>query len=99
MTYGFVIFYRFKLMTKEEAKKAKTFWKDIPKDNWPKNLRVVGDYSYAWGSEWNGFFLVETEKVEMFFEFWPLFRNMTRWYIENTRTIIGRKTDLMTPID
>lgn len=80
-------------MTPEQAGEARQFWSEFSKDDWPKDLRIVGDYSYAWGTEWNGFLLIETEKPELFFEFWPRLRDKTRWYITNTRTVIGIKRE------
>ncbi len=89
MTYGFVVFYRFRPMTKEEAEKSKKFWRQFRTESWPDELKIVGDYRYAWGTDWNGYLVVETENPQLFFEFWPVFREATRWYIENTRTVIG----------
>lgn len=93
MTYGFVVFYRFHLMKEEDAKKAREFWAEYIKEEWPKEINLLGDYRHAWGSEWNGFLLLETKNPQSFFEFWPLFRDKTRWYVENTRTVIGLKRE------
>jgi hypothetical protein len=93
MTYAFIVFYRFMKMTPEDADKAKQFWSEFAGKDWPKEITIIGDYRYAWGTDWNGFLLLETESPQLFFEFWPRFRDMTRWYIENTRTIIGQKRD------
>ncbi len=91
MTYAFCVFYRFRLLSPEESEKAREFWKVFSKEDWPQELKIIGDYSFAWGTEWNGFLLIESENAEMFFQFWPRFREKTRWYIENTRTVIGKK--------
>ena len=93
MTYAFVVFYRFQMMTPEQAGKAKEFWEEFGRGNWPEHLKIVGDYKYAWGSDWSGFLLLETEDPQTFFEFWPIFRDKTRWYIDNTRTIIAVKRE------
>ena len=93
MTFAFIIYYRFMKMTSEEAQKAKEFWAEFSTKNWPEELKIVGDYRYAWGTEWNGFMLLESESPQLFFDFWPRFRNKTRWYIENTKTVIGHKRD------
>ena len=93
MTYGFIVLYRFQLMDEANAKKAREFWSKYLKEDWPADLKLLGDYRHAWGSEWNGFLLLETESPQTFFEFWPLFRDKTRWYVENTRTIIGLKRE------
>ncbi|MFW9965118.1 MAG: hypothetical protein ACFFCX_16220 [Candidatus Sifarchaeia archaeon] len=91
MTYAFIVFYRFQMMTPEQAGKAKEFWQKFSKEDWPEHLKIIGDYKYAWGSDWSGFLFLETDVPQIFFEFWPIFRNKTRWYIENTRTIISVK--------
>ncbi|MBD3160425.1 MAG: hypothetical protein GF309_16715 [Candidatus Lokiarchaeota archaeon] len=91
MTYAFVVFYRFKLLSPEESKKAREFWLQFTEEEWPEDIEIVGDFSYAWGSEWNGFLMLQTEEAERFFQFWPKFRDKTRWYVDNTRTIIGLK--------
>ena len=93
MTYGFIVFYRFQLMTPEQGSKAKEFWDEFGKGSWPQQLKLLGDYKHAWGSDWSGFLLIETEDPQSFFEFWPIFRDKTRWYIENTRTIVAIKRD------
>ncbi|MFX1273312.1 MAG: hypothetical protein ACFFAX_16640 [Promethearchaeota archaeon] len=93
MTYAFIVFYRFQLMDEEKAKKARKFWTVYSKDDWPSDIKILGDYRHAWGSDWNGFLLLEVEKPERFFEFWPKFRDKTRFYLDNTRTIIGAKRD------
>jgi len=91
MTFAFLVYYRFTKMTPEQAAKAKEFWSDFSKNDWPKDLRIIGDYRYAWGTEWNGFLVLESESPEYFFTFWPRFREKTRWYIDNTKTVIGQK--------
>ena len=93
MTYGFIVFYRFQLMTPEQAGKAKEFWDEFGKGSWPEHLKLIGDYKHAWGSDWSGFLLIETDDPQSFFKFWPIFRDKTRWYIENTRTIVAIKRD------
>ena len=78
-------------MTSEEAEKAREFWREFSEKEWPKDIAIIGDYRHAWGTEWSGFLLLETDTPQIFFEFWPKFRDKTRWYIENTRTVIGLK--------
>ncbi|MHA1741567.1 MAG: hypothetical protein ACTSVD_05690 [Candidatus Thorarchaeota archaeon] len=93
MTYGFVVFYRFKPMGREEAEKSRETWRRVRTEIWPKDLKIVGDYRHAWGTEWNGFLVLECDNPQVFFEFWPVFREETRWYLDNTQTVIGVKTD------
>ena len=93
VSYAFVVFYQFKVMSSEEAKKAKEFWAKLTQQDWPEDIIIVGDYRHAWGTEWNGFLFLEASNPQRFFEFWPRMRDKTRWFIENTRTIIGLKRD------
>lgn len=93
MTYAFLVFYRHHLMTPEEAGKAREFWSEFTRESWPEQLQLIGDYKYAWGSDWNGFLLIESDNPQSFFEFWPVFRDKTRWYVENTHTIIAIKRE------
>ncbi len=93
MTFAFIVYYRFVKMDAEKASKAKEFWREFVKNNWPEELTIVGDYRYAWGTEWNGFLVLESKEPRLFFDFWPRFREKTRWYLDNTRTIIGVKRD------
>lgn len=93
MTYAFIVFYRFHVMTPEEVGKAREFWSEFSTKSWPENLKIIGDYKHAWGTDWNGFLVLETEEPQSFFEFWPIFRNKTRWYIVNTRTVIAVKRE------
>lgn len=95
MTYAFVVFYRFQLMTPDDVEKAREFWAEFMKGSWPEQLTLVGDYKYAWGTDWNGFLLIETKDPQSFFEFWPVFRDKTRWYVQNTRTIVAIKRETM----
>ena len=81
-------------MSQEESQKARETWKQFSGKDWPQELTIVGDYGFAWGTEWSGFLILETENPELFFEFWPRFRENNRWYVENTRTVIGKKRDL-----
>ncbi len=90
-TYGFIVYYRLKSLTEEELRKSREDWLRVINESWPTNLRIVGEYRHAWGTEWNGFFVLETEDPEVFFDWWPRFRDRTRWYVDNTRTVIGIK--------
>jgi hypothetical protein len=94
VSYAFVVFYRFKVMSSEEAKKAKEFWINFSKNEWPEDITLVGDYRHAWGTDWNGFLFLETTNPEKFFAIWPRIRDKTRWFVENTRTIIGLRRNL-----
>ncbi len=89
MTMGFLVFYKYKPMTTEEARRAGEEWKDFKAKN--KTAEIIREYDHAYGTEWNGFFLVETEDMASFENFWREFRDSTRWYIESLQAIIGKK--------
>ena len=89
MTMGFLIFYKYKPMTTGEARRAAEEWEKFKAKN--EAGKVISEYDHAYGTEWNGFFLVETEDMASFEDFWKEFRNSTRWYVESTQAIIGRK--------
>ena len=44
MTYGFIVFYRFQIMDEEKAQKARKFWTVFSKDDWPSDIKIVGDF-------------------------------------------------------
>ena len=54
---AFLVFYRFKAMNKEETKKAKDEWDGL-KDSLPSGIELVREYIHAWGTEYNGFFVI-----------------------------------------
>jgi hypothetical protein len=47
MTYAFIVFYRFLMMTHEQAGKAKEFWEEFGEGSWPEDLKIIGDYKYT----------------------------------------------------
>ncbi|HEX6029629.1 MAG TPA: hypothetical protein VFY64_11365 [Nitrososphaeraceae archaeon] len=53
---GFLVFYRFKAMNKEETEKSKDEWNRL-KNSLPSGIELVGEYVHAWGTEYNGFLL------------------------------------------
>jgi hypothetical protein len=63
---GFLVFYRFKTMSKEEAQKAKEEWQNL-KNGLPSGIELVGEYTHAWGTEYNGFLLFESDSADSIF--------------------------------
>ncbi len=43
---GFLVFYRFKAMNKEEAEKAKGEWENL-RNGLPSGIELVGEYIHA----------------------------------------------------
>ena len=48
----FLVFYRFKAMSKDEAQKANNEWREL-KNSLPSGIELVGEYDHAWGTEYN----------------------------------------------
>jgi hypothetical protein len=76
----FLVFYRFKTMSNDDAQKANIEWHEL-----------VGEYDHAWGTEYNGFLLFEADSSDSFLDWWSSFKDKVRWYIEQTHTITARR--------
>jgi hypothetical protein len=87
---GFLVFYRFKAMSKEEAERAKDEWNKI-KNSLPSGIELVGEYIHAWGTEYNGFLLFEADSADSFLDWWSKFKDTIRWYVEQTHTVTARR--------
>lgn len=90
MVTTFLVFYKFKSMSKEEAKKANAQWNDIKKVL-PSGVKLVGEYNHAWGTEYNGFLLFDAGSGDAFLNWWSSFKDKIRWYVDKTHTITARK--------
>jgi hypothetical protein len=49
-------------MSKEEAQKAKEEWQNL-KNRLPSGIELVGEYTHAWSTEYNGFLLFESDSA------------------------------------
>ncbi len=90
MAATFLVFYRFKTMSNEDAKKANAEWRQL-KNGLPKGLRLTGEYNHAWGTEYNGFLLFDADSTDLFLDWWSNFKDKIRWYVAKTHTIVARK--------
>lgn len=90
MGTSFLVFYKYRSMTKEEAEKAATEWHNL-KSGLPEDVELIGEYSHAWGTEYNGFLIFEAEKADSFLNWWSTFKSNIRWYVEKTYTITARR--------
>jgi hypothetical protein len=86
----FLVFYRFKSMNSDEAAKAKSEWNDL-RNSLTSGIEFAGEYNHAWGTEYNGFLLFESESGDAFLDWWSKFKDNIRWYIEETHTIAARR--------
>ena len=86
----FLVFYRFKTMHKDDVQKANTEWHEL-KNSLPSDIELVGEYDHAWGTEYNGFLLFESDSSDSFLEWWSNFKDKVRWYVEQTHTITARR--------
>ena len=87
---AFLVFYRFKTMSKGEAEKAKDEWHNL-KNGLPSGIELLGEYTHAWGTEYNGFLLFESDSADSFLDWWSKFKDNIRWYVEQTHTIAARR--------
>jgi len=90
MTITAVIFYKFRLLTEEEEEKTKRDWEETKK-NFPEGVRLISLNDHAWGTEYNGFMVIEADTFENFLRFWKWFKDKVRWYVERTKIVIGTK--------
>ena len=61
----FLVFYRFKAMSKEEKQKAESEWHEL-RNSLPSGIELVGEYIHSWGTKYNGFLLFEAENSFIF---------------------------------
>jgi hypothetical protein len=54
-------------MSKEEAQKAKEEWQNL-KNGLPSSIELVGEYTHAWGTEYSGFLLSESNSADSFLD-------------------------------
>jgi hypothetical protein len=87
---AFLVFYRFKAMSDQEAQKSSAEWNDLKK-SLPSDVRLSGEYNHAWGTEYNGFLLFEADNTNSFLDWWSGFKDRIRWYVDQTHTIVARK--------
>jgi hypothetical protein len=93
MVLGFVILYRLEKLDSEKAREAKEKWEEFVKNKWPSEIKLIGDYHHAFGSDFNGFLFVEAPSFESFERFYRIFRDYTRWYLTGTYIVIGVKEE------
>jgi hypothetical protein len=87
---AFLVLYRFKAMSDQEAQKSSAEWNDLKK-SLPSDVRLAGEYNHAWGTEYNGFLLFEANNSDSFLSWWSGFKDKIRWYVDQTHTIVARR--------
>ena len=87
---AFLVFYRFKAMSKEETEKAKDEWNGL-KSGLPAGIELIGEYIHSWGTEYNGCLLFESNSADLFLDWWSKFKDTIRWYVEQTHTVTARR--------
>ena len=86
----FLVFYSLRPLDSEEKKIAKNEWENIT-ENLPENIKLIGEYDHAWGTEYNGFLIFKSQTSDEFFDWWSDFKDKIRWYVERTHTIVARE--------
>ncbi|MEM0016935.1 MAG: hypothetical protein QXJ48_01280 [Candidatus Korarchaeum sp.] len=89
-SYIYLVLYKLKELSREEEEKARMQWEDMMRE-WPPEVRLIGVYDHAWGTEYNGVMILESDSMDSFTRFWKWFRDKVRWYVPETRTIIATK--------
>ena len=77
-------------MSSEERNRANNEWNKL-KNTLPQGIELIGEYNHAWGTEYNGFLMFQSETSDSFFEWWKGFKDTIRWYVDKTHTIIARR--------
>ncbi len=90
MTLAFLVFYKIRALSNQEKEDAKREWEEF-KAKLPADIQIIGEYEHAWGSVYNGVFILETDNMSSFLNWWPKFRDLTRWYVTETKTITCTK--------
>lgn len=87
-TYTFLVFYKIRPLSPEEEERARREWSEIL-EKWPSKIRLTGIFDHAWGTSYNGFMVIECEDYGEYVKFWKWFKDQIRWYVIETRTVIG----------
>lgn len=83
-----VVFFKYrKELTDEEAEEAREEWDEIV-ENPPNGSEISLIADHAFGSNFNGFFVLKADNFEEFRDAWESIKDKIRWYTR-TRTIIG----------
>jgi len=92
MRYVIVVLFKYKELSAEEEKKAREEWERLKKE-FPKDIRLIRVADHAFGTDYNGFIVFESDSFEAYVRFWKWFKDKVRWYIERTQTFIGIKRE------
>ncbi|MEM3480856.1 MAG: hypothetical protein QW576_04130, partial [Candidatus Korarchaeum sp.] len=72
-SYIYLVLYKLKELSREEEEKARMQWEDMMRE-WPPEVRLIGVYDHAWGTEYNGVMILESDSMDSFTRFWKWFR-------------------------
>lgn len=87
-----IVFFKYrKELSDEEIKRARMEWKEIT-ENSPKGSEISLIADHAFGTNYNGFFILKSEDFEKFLSMWEEIKDKIRWYA-TTRTIIGTERE------
>lgn len=89
-SYIYIVLYKLKELSRDEEERARMQWEDLMRE-WPPEVRLIGVYDHAWGTEYNGVMILESDSMDSFTRFWKWFRDKVRWYVPETKTIIATK--------
>jgi hypothetical protein len=63
----FLVFYKFRPLSSEEKDRDNNEWNKL-KNTLLAGIELIGEYNHAWGTEYNGFLMFQTETSDSFFE-------------------------------
>lgn len=89
-SYIYFVMYKLKELSREEEERARMQWEEMMRE-WPPEVRLIGVYDHAWGTEYNGIMVLESDSMDSFAKFWKWFRDRVRWYVPETKTIMATK--------
>lgn len=83
-----VVFFEYrKELSEDEIERAKEEWDKIV-ENPPSGAELSLIADHAFGTDYNGFFVLKGKDFEAFHEAWKEIKDTIRWYAK-TRTILG----------
>lgn len=82
-----IVFFEYKELSEAEAEQASEEWDELL-EKLPEGIEVT-TVDHAFGTEYNGFFIIEGDDFQTYLRFWKDLKDKIRWYISRTRTVIG----------
>lgn len=82
-----IMFFAYKELSEEEEEQAGKEWDELL-EKLPEGIEIT-TVDHAFGTEYNGFLIIEADDFQTYLRFWKSLKDDIRWYVSRTRTIIG----------